>query len=203
MQVLSDIVLLILLVGFITHCSKPETLDPSNHQTEILRLYASEYLKKDSQHLYYKTEEKEQLLQILEVPLQPEDFKLAPITMAPRDTQDHLDTLFTQDELANWSNQLKAYQQDQWDEQNLPTEVKMIHKDEIPAYLQRTDIPPPGQDPVFIHYITPPFIHENQSALMYSRRWSSGANVQTRFHYFIQDEDGWKLEYEGALSVGY
>lgn len=194
---------LILTILFNDAYQKMELLAQSRNQKEILSLYASEYLNKDYQYLYFKMEEKAILLQVLELPLNPEDFKLPPMTLAPGNTQEHLDTLFTQDELTSWTNQLKAYQQEQWHKHTLPDAVKTIHEEEIPAYLQRSDIPPPGEDPVFIHYITPPFIYNNQSALMYSRRWSSGANVQTRFHYFVKDEDGWKLEYEGNLSVGY
>lgn len=62
------------------------------------------------------------------------------------------------------------------------TELKFIREEEIPDYLKRTDIPPPGQKPVFIHHISPPFIYQNKSALMYSRRWSSGANIKVRSH---------------------
>src|SRR5699024_8822148 len=105
--------------------------------------------------------------------------------------------------LQAWSKQIEECATITWNQELFPDSVSFIREKEIPEYLNRTDIPPPGQDPVFIHYISPPFMYRNESALMYARRWSSGANVKVYYLYFIKSEGAWKLKEMGRLNVGY
>ncbi|HLR26417.1 MAG TPA: hypothetical protein VK112_11165 [Fodinibius sp.] len=201
---------LFLLLGVIdptTACGQATDDKLGSEQKKILNLYASEYLLKDYQHLYYKSEnsyyKSEYLLKVfLEPPLTPEDFKLPKFSTLPGRSQQYLDTLFSEQELQAWSSQIEEYVPITWNQELFPDSVSFIREEEIPKYLNRTDIPPPRQDPVFIHYISPPFMYQNKSALMYARKWR-GIDAEISYLYFIKQDDRWKLKERGRLNVGY
>lgn len=195
--------LVILLKGFLflSSCQQLNGDKLNEDQKEILSQYVSEHVLDEDQHLYFKSEES---LDLLKLPLTPEDFKLPEIAMSHGAEIQPADTLFSKEELNDWGNKISNYKQFNWDKNYFREGVDFIKKEEIPDFLMSTDIPPPDQDPVFIHYISPPFIYQNKSALLYSRRWSSGANVKVRYHYYKKNDKGeWKLIQEGPLNVGY
>jgi len=188
-------------------CGQTTDDNLSSDQKEVLHLYASKYLLKNYQHLYFKSENSyykpEYLLKVfLEPPLTPEDFKLPKFSTLPGNSQQYLDTLFSDQELQAWSKQIEEYAPIRWNQKVFPDSVSFIREEEIPEYLNRTDIPPPGQDPVFIHYISPPFMYQNKSALMYARKWR-GIDSEISYLYFAKQDDRWKLKERGRLNVGY
>ena len=194
-------------LGSTVACGQAIVDNLSSDQKKILNLYASKYLLEDYQHLYYKSEnsyyKEEYLLKIfLEPPLTSEDFKLPKFSTLPGNSQQYLDTLFSDQELQTWSKLIENYQPVTWDQRIFPDGVTFIREEEIPEYLNRTDIPPPGQDPVFIHYISPPFIYKDQSALMYARRWR-GIDSEISYLYFIKQDEQWRLKEKGRLNIGY
>src|SRR5699024_8840870 len=197
---------LILLLGVAvtpSACQQVNDQKLSKDQKEILSLYASEYLFDKYQYLFHKSISEKRLLEILTPPLTPEDFKLPRIALHPDTEIQKGDTLFSKEELNSWTTQLSEYNQLKWDEDLFSDTVRFISKNEIPDYLNHTDIPPPGQDPVFIHYITQPFIYNNQSALVYARKWSSGANIRSTYLYFVKTDGQWQLKETGRNSVIY
>lgn len=203
MDIFKKIYVLFFLVGVAVSPSACQKLDDdklNKDQKEILKVYVSEYLHDKHQYLYYKSEES---LSPLNPPLTPDDFKLPEVALWPDAKAQKTDTLFSEEELSDWSKKVSKYEQLKWDQNNFSDSVDFIKKEEIPDYLNKTDIPPPGQDPVFIHYLSIPFVYQGKSALMYSRRWSSGANVKVRYHYFKKREKKWKIIQEGPLNTGY
>lgn len=203
MRNLVEISLSVFLIFLFTGCQKSDSTDMSTDQKKILDLYASTYLMNEYQYLYFKSENKNQLQRVLKPPLESEDFKLSRLAVSPEMNQEHIDSLFTEDELLSWANRINNYEQLEWEQNWFFDEVKILNEQEVPDYLNRSDIPPPGQEPVFIHYITPPFVYADSSALLYTRKWSSGANVKSYFYYYVKVYEEWKLVFEGALSVGY
>lgn len=189
------------VIGLTVACGQTTSNKLSSDQKKVLHLYASTYLLADYQQLYYLSEDS--LTPFLELPLTPDDFKLSSIDLMPSTSQQYLDTLFSSQELQVWSKQIEDYRPMTWNINIFPEGVTIIRKEEIPKYLNKTDIPPPGQDPVFIHYISPPFMYENKSALMYERRWSSGANVKIYYLYYVNNNGQWELEQRGQLNTGY
>lgn len=187
----------------LTACHKTNKDKLNKNQKEIITLYVSEYLSEDYQYLYIKSEGKRELLSSFDLPLSLEDFKLPIFSTLPGDSQQNLDTLFTEQELQNWSTQIENYHQIRWNQSLFSAKIKFIREEEFPEYLERTDIPPPGQDPVYIHYISTPFVHDDKTAILYSRKWSSGAYVYVRYHYYKKEKNVWEEVEKGRLNVGY
>src|SRR5699024_12312647 len=187
-------------IAVIIACGQTIDDNLSSDQKEVLHLYASRYLLNDYQHLYYRSEDS--LKPSLEPPLTPEDFKLPKLSTLPGRSQQYLDTLFSGKELQAWSKQIEEYAPITWNQELFPDSVSFIREEEIHEYLNHTDIPPPGQDPVFIHYISPPFMYQDKSALMYARKWR-GIDSEISYLYFIKQNDRWELKERGRLNVGY
>ena len=204
MRLYKNILSFILLVVIITSdvaCGQIKEHELNKDQEKILSLYASKNLLKEGQYLYYKSEDS--LSPFLELPLTAKDFKLPKFSTLPGDSQQYLDTLFSEQELQSWSKQIANYRPIRCNQHLFSDSVTVIREEQIPKYLNRTDIPPPGQDPIFIHYISIPFMYENKSALMYSRQWSSGANVKVYYLYFVKKNGLWQLKDKGLLAPIY
>lgn len=201
-----QILLISILIGVLnvfTFCQQTNNHKRIENQKEIITLYGSEYLSTEFQYLYYRSIEKKELQSLFDPPLTLDDFKLPQIALPPKTSQIEIDTIFSKEELESWNKQINEYKQIEWDGSLFSGKIKIMSKDEIPAYLQRTDIPPPRQNPVFIHVISSPFMYDDKTALMYSKRWSSGANNKIRYHYFVKTNAKWLLKKTGRLNVGY
>src|SRR5699024_4580433 len=109
-------------------CGQTTDHNISSDQKKVLHLYASKYLLKDYQHLYYKSEnsyyKSEYLLKVfLEPPLTPKDFKLPKLSTLPGNSQQYLDTLFSDQELQAWSKQIEEYAPIRWHQKVFPDSV--------------------------------------------------------------------------------
>ena len=190
----------------ITACQQNPSDNKSKLSTDkkaILTLYATQYLSQDNQQLYAISEKKKRLLTILDPPITAEDFKLPKISTLFGDSQQYLDTLFSEHELQSWSTQIENYQQIRWNQSMFPDSINFIRVEQVPENAERYTGNLPEHDLVFIHYISIPFIYNGKSALLYSRKWSGGAYVDVRFHYYKKESDSWEQIKEGRLNIGY
>lgn len=208
MQSINKINLLTILFGLsflfvqvsVSSCQK---IKLNKDQRTILDLYSSHYLDGKDQKNYYKSEHKKLLTEILEVPLTVEDFKLPEIALAPGTEEQKPDTLFREKELKSWSKQVSSYSQQIWNQSLFSKRVQFISEEEIPAYREKTAIPPEGKIPISIHYLSVPFIYDGKSAMLYSRVSEGGGSVQVKYYYFKKMSDKWSIIAEGPLTVMY
>ena len=184
---------LLLLGSLITLAScKQNKFSPD--QKAILTLYASQYLSQENQQLYARSEKKKRLLSILDPPITAVDFKLPKIALLPGTKIQAPDTLFSENELKNWGQQISSYKQIRWDQTLFPDFVTFIQEEQIPDYRKRTAIPPPSYEPICIHYITPPLIYNGKSAIMYSKTSKGAGSIRTHYVYFVKNDTGWQLK---------
>lgn len=172
-------------------------------QRAILDLYSSHYLDEGDQKIYYKSESKKLLSEVLEVPLTIEDFKLPEIALAPVTEEQKPDTLFREKELKSWSKQVLSYSQQIWKQNLFQKRVQFIREEEIPAYREKTAIPTEDKIPISIHYLSVPFIYDGKSAMLYSRVSEGGGSVQVKYYYCKKMSDKWSIIAEGPLTVMY
>jgi hypothetical protein len=172
-------------------------------QRAILDFYSSHYLDGNVQRIYYKSENKKLLSEVLVVPLTVEDFKLPEISVAPGTELQKPDTLFSKKELNSWSKQVSSYSQRTWNRNVFPKKIQFISEEDIPVYREKTAIPSEDKISISIHYLSVPFIYDGKSGMLYSRVSEGGGSVQVKYYYFKKMSDKWSIITEGPLTVTY
>ena len=199
-----DVVIYLLGIGLLLSCHQiSDEKNLSTDQKEILQLYASQFLSEKNHKLYFKSEKKKTLLNVLRPPLSAEDFEKYELYNSIYEKRPKADTLFSSQELKNWSSQLAAYKQIRWNPNNFPKDILFINEKDIPDYLKNLDIPPSGAKLITVHYTTPPFIFDEKSALMYVGITKSVGNNQAHYFYFVKKNGSWKLRSKGPLTIIY
>ena len=182
---------ILLLMG----CSQEELSDNPNNRDKkrILEVYASKYLSDENHKLYYKSEKKEHISGLFDFPLTKEDLKLPKIAVLPGTDVQPADTLFTHKEIEEWGKQLSTYKQRNWSQASFPDFVSFINDKEIPEYLKKHSASPPKKESLYIHYITPPLLHNDKSALIYARDTKGAGSTRINYIYFKKINSEWKL----------
>jgi hypothetical protein len=192
---ISSLLGLVLSILVLLGCTQEDMVgQPTNNaQEEILEIYSSKYLSDDNHKLYYKSEKKKHISELFDFPLSKDDLKLPDIAVLPGTDIQPADTLFTKKELESWDVQLSTYKQINWSLTTFPDYVSFINKNEIPEYQKRHSAAPPGEEPLYIHYITPPLLYEDKSALMYSRNTKGAGSTRINYLYFKKVNNEWNL----------